>query len=95
MSSYNPEESLSDGTNVDNNENYIPIQWILLCVFFPAYTLLLFYSRTCTNKVKNSPRAIVNTTMEYTQFLSPLKNIGMHCLCFVNILQVILLFLSY
>lgn len=41
MSSTNPEESLSDGTYVDNNENYIPIQWILLCVIFPAYTLLL------------------------------------------------------
>lgn len=54
MSSTNPEESLSDGTNVDDNENYIPIQWILLCVIFPAYTLLLFYSRTCTNKVKKA-----------------------------------------
>lgn len=49
---YNPEESLSDGTNVDNNDNFIPFQWILLCVFFPAYTLLVFYSKTCTNKVK-------------------------------------------
>lgn len=49
---YIPEESLSDGTNVDNNDNFIPFQWILLCVFFPAYTLLVFYSKTCTNKVK-------------------------------------------
>lgn len=87
MSRNNPEASSSNGTFVNDFDKFYLGQWILLFVSFISYTLLFFYAKTFTNKVKRPMYDCKHTDGIYTVSISAEEHwnvLYVICSCFAG-----------